>query len=114
MRTWLALLVAPSLALACQSAMYALVTPSCSMQTRVVIHVVAFGALALAALFTLMALAQWRRASLATPHGPDSDGADRRTSRGFLAAVAAAVGTISCLVIFAMWITVWVLSPCWQ
>jgi hypothetical protein len=114
MRTWPALLVAPTLALACQSAMYALVTPSCSMQTRVAIHVVAFGSLALSALFTLMALAEWRRGSLASAHGPDNDGADRRTSRAFLAAVAAAVGAISSLVILTMWITAWVLSPCWQ
>jgi hypothetical protein len=114
MRIWLALLIAPSLALACQGIMYALVTPSCSVQTRVLIHAVAFASLALAALFTLMARAEWMRGIHAAPHGLDSDGADRATSRRFLAVVATAVGALSCLVIFTMWIAAWVLSPCWQ
>jgi hypothetical protein len=114
MRIWLALLAAPSLALACQAVMYALVTPSCSVQTRVLIHVVAFASLALAALFTLLARADWLRGARAVPHGVDSDGADRPTSRRFLAAAATAVGGLSCLVILTMWIAAWVLSPCWQ
>jgi hypothetical protein len=114
MRIWLALLVAPSLALACQAIMYALVTPSCSMQTRVLIHVVAFGSLALATLFTLLARGRWRAMAPATSRGLDSDGGDIATGRRFLAAVATAVGGLSCLVIFTMWIAAWVLSPCWQ
>ena len=112
MRIWLALLIAPTLALACQSIMYSLVTPSCSVQTRVLIHAVAFVCLALAALFTLMARGHWRRVALAAPQGPDHDGADRPTSRRFLAVVATAVGGISVLVILMMWFAAWVLSPC--
>lgn len=114
MNIWLALLAAPSLALATQSIMYALVTPSCSMQTRVLIHVVAFASLALAALFTVLARGAWTRASLAATDGADSDGGDPATRRRFLAAVATAVGGLSCLVILTMWIATWVLSPCWQ
>jgi hypothetical protein len=114
MRIWLALLVAPSLALACQSIMYALVTPSCTIQTRLLIHVVAFGSLLLATWFTLIAQGVWRKGALVAPHGLDSDGADRPTSRRFLAAVAAAVGAISSLVILTMWFAAWVLSPCYQ
>ena len=113
MRIWLALLVAPSLALACQTFMYSLVTPSCSLQTRVLIHAVAFASLALALLFTLMARGHWRSIALAAPHGPDHDAADRPTSRRFLAVVATAVGALSVLVILMMWIAAWVLSPCW-
>jgi hypothetical protein len=113
-RIWLALLVAPSLALACQGIMYSLVTPSCSMQTRVLIHAVAFACLALALLFTLLARGQWRQLAPAAPYGPDSDGADRPTSRRFLAVTATAVGALSCLVILMMWIAAWVLSPCWS
>jgi hypothetical protein len=93
-RIWLALLIAPSLALACQSIMYSLVTPSCSVQTRVLLHAVAFACLVLAALFTLMARGYWRSIALAAPHGPDSDGADRPTSRRFLAVTATAVGAL--------------------
>jgi hypothetical protein len=114
MRIWLALLMAPSLALACQSIMYALVTPSCSVQTRVAIHAVALVCLALATLFTLMARGYWRGIALAAPHGPDSDGADRPSNRRFLAVTATAVGGLSALVILMMWIAAWVLSPCWS
>jgi hypothetical protein len=113
MRIWLALLVAPSLALACQSIMYALVTPSCSVQTRLLIHLVAFASLALALLFTLLAHGRSRlRAHAATV--PDSDAADVATGRRFLAIAATAVGGLSALVILTMWIAAWVLSPCWQ
>jgi hypothetical protein len=114
MRTWLALLIAPSLALACQSIMYSLVTPSCSVQTRVAIHAVALACLLLAAWFTLMARGHWRRIATVAPRGPDDDGADRPSSRRFLAVVATAVGGLSALVILMMWITAWVLSPCWS
>jgi hypothetical protein len=114
MRIWLALLFAPTLALACQTIMYSLVTPSCSVQTRVAIHAVALACLALAAAFTLMARGYWREIAPAAPHGPDHDGADRPTSRRFLAVVATAVGGLSVLVILMMWIAAWVLSPCWS
>jgi hypothetical protein len=114
MRIWLALLLAPSLALASQSAMYALVTPSCSVQTRVLVHGVALGAFLLAALFTLMARSEWMRRTTAPALGPDSEKANPGEVRRFLAIVATAVGGLSCLVILTMWIGAWVLSPCWQ
>lgn len=114
MRIWLALLAAPSLALAAQSAMYALVTPSCSLQTRVLVHAVALGALILAAAFTLLARLEWAGRAHGMTQGPDSDLSDPNSVRRFLAIVATAVGGISCLVILTMWIGVWVLSPCWQ
>jgi hypothetical protein len=114
MKIWLALLAAPSLALACQSIMYALVTPSCSVQTRLLVHAVALGGLVLAALFTLLARGEWAARAVATPEGPDSDKPDAGSVRRFLAMVATAVGGLSCLVIITMWIGAWVLSPCWQ
>lgn len=113
MRIWLALLAAPSLALACQTIMYALVTPSCSVQTRVAIHAVAFVSLAAAVLFTLMARGAWRQRAQ-VPHGPDSDEGDPASTRRFLAVVATAVGSLSALAIVMMWIAAWVLSPCWS
>jgi len=112
MRTWLALLIAPSLALACQTLMYSLVTPACSVQTRVLIHAAAAACLVLAALFTLMARGHWRQIAVAAPPGVDHDGADPASTRRFLAAVATAVGGLSVLVILMMWIAAWVLSPC--
>jgi hypothetical protein len=110
MRIWLALLAAPSLALAAQSIMFALVTPSCSVQTRVAIHVVAAVSLALCVLFTLLA----RVAGAPVRFGADHDDGEAPTTRNFLAVVAAAVGTISALVVLAMWIAAWVLSPCFS
>jgi heme/copper-type cytochrome/quinol oxidase subunit 3 len=114
MRIWLALLVAPSLALAAQSIMFALVTPSCSIQTRVTIHAVGLITLALAALFTVMARAEWSRLAIASPQGPDNDTASPQNVRRFLAVVATAVAALSSLVILMMWFAGWVLSPCSQ
>ena len=110
MRIWLALLVSPSLALAAQSIMFSLVTPSCSMQTRVTIHAVAAVALALSLLFTLMA----RAAAAPVRFAADSDSSDPPMTRHFLAVVATAVGAISSLVIVGMWIVACVLSPCYS
>ncbi|MDB4906907.1 MAG: hypothetical protein JWO05_1691 [Gemmatimonadetes bacterium] len=114
MRVWLALFAAPSLVLACQATLYALVTPSCAMQTRAVLHAVAAGSLAVTLVFTLLALREWRLRAAGTGKVLDSDGADTATSRRFLAIVATSVGLLSCLAIAAMWITIWVLSPCWN
>lgn len=110
MRIWLALLAAPSLALACQSVMYALVTPSCSVQTRIAIHAVAAVSLLLCIAFTLIA----RSAGAPVRFGADEDSDEPPATRHFLAVVAAAVGAISALVVLAMWIAAWVLSPCFS
>ena len=112
MRIFLALILAPSLALAAQSGMYSLVTPSCSVQTRLGVHAVAFVCLALAALFTVLARGEWAQLAAVSPHGPDSDLPQPANVRRFLAVVATAVGALSCLVIIAMWFAGWVLSPC--
>ena len=110
MKIWLALLFAPSLALATQAIMYALVTPSCSSQTRVAIHLVAAISLGLCILFTLMA----RAAAQPLHFGADHDDGEAPTTRHFLAIVATAVGAISSLVVIGMWIGAWVLSPCYS
>jgi hypothetical protein len=112
MRTWFALIFAPSIALAVQSVMYALVTPSCSTQTRVGIHGSAAVALLAAVALTALAWSDWRARSVTLPQGPDCDHGDPTSSRRFLAVVATAVAAISCLVILAMWVGAWVLSPC--
>lgn len=114
MRIWLALLVAPSLALACQSILYALVTPSCAMQSSAGLHAVAAVSLALAGLCTLLAVGAQRQERAGPARTHDSDSAEPATNRRFLATVGAAVGVLSCLVILAMWMAIWVLSPCWQ
>jgi hypothetical protein len=114
MRIWLALLAAPSLALACQSVLYAMVTPACGLQSRNGLHLVAAGSLALAGIFTLLAWHEWRLRAADTGGTPDSDDAGPSATRRFLAIVATAVGALSSLTILTMWMAVWVLSPCWQ
>ncbi len=113
MRIFLALILAPSLALAAQTGMYSLVTPSCSLQTRLGVHAVAIVCVALTVVFTLLARGEWVRLASGAPDGPDSDVAQPDTVRRFLAAVATAVGALSSLVILTMWFAGWVLSPCW-
>ena len=110
MRIWLALLAAPSLALAAQSIMYALVTPACSIQTRAAIHLVAAVSLALCVIFTLLA----RDAGAPVRFGADHDDGEASTTRHFLAVVATAVGALSSIVVVGMWIAAWVLSPCYS
>ena len=110
MRIWLALLASPSLALACQSVMYSLVTPSCSTQTRIAIHAVAAACFALCLLFTLIA----RSAGAPLRFGADTDSDEPPVARHFLAVVATAVGALSSLAIACMWAAAWILSPCFS
>ena len=103
MRIFLGLIIAPSLALACQSLMLALVAPACSDQTRVGLHAVA--AVFLAATVLL---------ALASARGAGANGAEGGplATRRFLGACATAVASLSALVILMMWVAAWVLSPC--
>jgi hypothetical protein len=114
MRTFFALVVAPSIALACQSIMFALVTPSCSVQTSLLLHVVGAASLAAAAVLALLARGDWLSGGRLVAGGPDSDLPDPLNARRFLAVVATAVAALSALVILMMWLAAWVLSPCWS
>ena len=110
MRSWPALLVAPAVALAAQSIMYAQVTPSCAAQARFGLHAAAAIALALTLFLAFLAWGEWRRF-----HGgstADDDGGDAGTARRFIAILGTAVASLSSLVIVAMWFGTWVLSPC--
>ena len=111
MHTFLALLVAPSLALAAQSFMFSLVTPSCAFETRVGIHLVALATLALIVAFAFLAHRDWRLAA-AVAGGEDERRQGRVETRRFLAASGTAVASLSALVIVMMWFAAWVLSPC--
>ena len=111
MRTFLGLIVAPSLALACQSAMFSLVTPSCSVQTRVAIHAVAFAVLAVDLLLTLLSWWEWSMYRAASG-GRDESTQGVSETRRFLAASATAVAALSSLLVVMMWFSAWALSPC--
>ena len=115
MRIWLALLAAPSLALACQAVLYALVTPSCSMQTALFLHGISGLSLVLTILFARAARIEWTSLAAGSANaGADSDLGDPMTTRVFLSIAGTAVAALSGLTIAAMWIGVWVLSPCWS
>jgi hypothetical protein len=111
MKSWLGLVVAPVVALAAQSTLYSMVTPSCSQQMRLNMHLAAAVALAIAAIFAVIAFSE---SSLhrGEPDSPDHDGAHPPVPRRFLADIAAAVAGLSCLVILAMWFALWVNGPC--
>ena len=111
MKSWFALLLSPSVALAAQSVMYSLVTPSCASQSRLALHGSAAGALVVVLVLLLLAVGDWS-ARRAEPGGPDSDHGNPGATRRFLSLVAIAVSAISALVIAAMWFGLMVLSPC--
>jgi heme A synthase len=110
-KSWLGLVLAPSIALGAQSVMYSMVTPECSAQTRMGMHVAAAVALVL---ILALAARSFGESSLHR-HDPacaDSDAAHALAARRFLANLATAVATLSALVILGMWVPLWVLSPC--
>lgn len=111
MRTFLGLIVAPSLALACQSAMFSLVTPSCSVQTRVGMHVVALAVLVIDLLLALLSWQDWSMYRAASG-GHDESTQGSAETRRFLAASATAVAALSSLLVLMMWFAAWALSPC--
>ena|SRR5438132_4735537 len=106
MRIWLALIIAPVLALTDQSVSLALAGWSCVHHMTVIPHAVHVVALLVTLVATVMALRLWR----ATVSARTTNEALAR--RHFLAGVATAVGFLSAVVVAAMWIPNWMLSPC--
>src|SRR4051794_40524428 len=98
MPAWIALVLSPTIALACQSAMFSLVTPSCSVQTRVGLHAVAALCLAATVALTLHAWRGWSALGTMSPT-PDVEGQGPFDTRRFLDASATAVSALSSLVI---------------
>ena len=126
MRSWPALLLAPLIALADLSAIYALVTPACMRQDRSGLHVVAVAALLIVLALTLLAWHAWLDASArvdgsAMVAGPNGDPREVTRADGdaavdrqrFIALVAVLVGALSVLVCLALWLPIWLLSPCY-
>ncbi len=108
MRHWPALILSPILALTNLSLAYALVTPSCSRQSIVVLHTVAALSLVLSLLFTWAAWRDWQLQRLQAGASDD----DAVGGLGFIAGVSAMAGLFSSIVILAQWLPIWVLSPC--
>ena len=108
---WLATVIAPLVALAVQSVMYSLVTPACSRQAELTIHVAAAVALAIVLVLAVVAYGE-STVRHGAPGSHDNDDAAGGAPSRFLATVGTAVAALSALVIVGMWLGAWVLSPC--
>jgi hypothetical protein len=122
MLSWPALLLAPVVALVELSIVYAMVTPACASQDRSGLHLAAAICLVVVLALTVMAWQAWRRVrrepgpALAEPPlhavtAADGDGATQRPH--FVALMAVLVGSLSLLVCGALWLPIWMLSPCY-
>jgi hypothetical protein len=111
-RIWPALIVAPLLALGEQSAVYALTTPLCRLQAGGWLHAVALAFVALAIALTALAAQEARRLQRAHGEALPSNTDRHGPQRLFLARIATWSGALSLLVLLALWLPLWVLSPC--
>jgi hypothetical protein len=112
MPAWPALLLAPLLALAEQSIMYALSTPSCQTQRDAVLNVIPLAFLIATAVLTVFAFSAARRLRRGADDSPQADADALESRRYFVAWMAVGSGALSSLVILATWVPHWVLSPC--
>jgi hypothetical protein len=110
-RSWTALLVAPVIALGTQTLLFSMVTPSCSKQGNLQLHLAAAVALLVVVLMAVVAFGE-SSVHRGEPASHDSDESHGEVPRRFLGNMASAVAALSALVILAMWFTLWVLSPC--
>jgi hypothetical protein len=103
MRIWLALIVAPLLALTDLTVSYASVGFACAHQAPLSVHFVHLAFLAGAAACTFGALRAWRQ---------DASPNEATAQTHFLAGVAMAAAALSTVTIAAMWMPTWVVSSC--
>jgi len=109
MRIWFALLVAPMLALADQSLSLAAADWACSRQQPLAVHAVhvLFLVPVTASIFPAWRL--WRAPAIPTT-ARDHAAAETR----FLAGIAAGSAVLSATAIVAMWLTAWLIAPCYN
>ncbi|MDR5752281.1 MULTISPECIES: hypothetical protein [unclassified Caballeronia] len=111
MRSWLALIVAPCVALACLSVNYLLVwtmTSRCPAASAAPLNGVSAGSLAVCVAATVFAWLRWR----STRNDASADSPARPARAGFVAAVATGVGVLSAASVIVMAIPQWLLAPC--
>ena len=104
MRIWLALLLAPALALADQLIAFATIGWSCAHERAIVLHAIHASFLLATAASLVPAWRVWRAS-----RGRADDTARRQH---FLSGLAIASAALSVFVIAAMWLTTWVIPPC--
>ena len=106
MRTWVALIVAPLLALTDQTVAFALVHWACAQQSIWVVHLSHVVFLAITAAAAVGAWLRWRETAVSADTG------EAIVQFHFLAGVAMMVAVLSTLAIVAMWIPTWMISSC--
>ena len=106
MAIWLALLVAPVLALADQVVALSMTAWACSGQHMLALHVVHLPFAIATAAAMWLAWQRWRE----TASGPAAGDATARSH--FLAGMAIGMSALSLLVILTMWASTWLLSSC--
>jgi hypothetical protein len=106
MHIWVALIVAPLLALTDQTIAFALVHWACAHQSTWVIHLSHVVFLAIAAAAAAGAWLRWRETAISTGTG------EAAVQFHFLAGVAMMVAVLSAVAIVAMWIATWMISAC--
>lgn len=106
MRIWFALLATPILVLADQSIAYAMTGWACAHQEAFAVHGVHVLFLAAVVVGTVAASGLWRATV------PTKARDETLARRHFLAGLATGSGALSALVIAAMWVPNWALSPC--
>ncbi|WP_250516838.1 hypothetical protein [Caballeronia sp. INDeC2] len=111
MKTWLALLGAPSIVLGCLCVNYALVTPACHLGGHALLDGVSGTSLVVCTAATLLAWRRWRE-TRRSPAQMAADATARPARAVFIAAVAAGVGALSVLSVIAISIPQWLLSAC--
>jgi len=108
MALWLALLVAPTLALADQCVALSMTVWACRGQHLLALHLVHLPFALATAVATLLAWQAWRETA------PASAAGDANARRHFIAGMAIGIAALSLLVIVTMWAPTWLLSPCLQ
>lgn len=116
MRSWAPLFVAPVIALADLSVLYAMVTPSCARQDRIGLHAVAALSLVVVIWLTILAWRIWRKESRRSGEEVAASvvrGSSTARQPSFIDLVAMLVAGLSLLVCVAFWLPVWLNSPCY-
>lgn len=105
---WIGVLVPPIVFLIDLEVAYALVPTACSMQTRLVIHLVHFACLLLVLFGWVTAWRCWKATGSAWPA---EEGGPLGSSR-LLAGTGVLMSALFALVILAMWLPSFILDPC--
>jgi hypothetical protein len=106
MRIWIALLVAPVLALTDQSVAYSVVSWACAHQNGYAVHLVHLSFLVVTSLCAVIAWRGRQAAARANAH----DAAFERMN--FLLPLATASAALSALSVAAMWLPTWLIASC--